>query len=285
MNTSQPGMDVFVCVHRRDVDYLLELVLRSYLVNFRPKAKLFLVTNDRPYLQDFVQRLEIDAILFSDEQWLSKQEAILPGWYKQQVIKLRAHEFCSTPNFCNLGADTVLLQPIEVNDLVQGGLPIAYYTSHKLPNSHFRYEQTRVENVGRIWKIEPVKARRYVDFINDLFCFNRETLVSLNADLVKLYGTEALYTLLKGLTNEKADQNKFGEWTLYSIYILDKLRQQVHIRNTRSGFLHQVHSRLRLQLFQFDSKVAHFVGKDFDANYIKQHIRKRGLALGDYLPA
>lgn len=283
MNIAQQGIDTFVCVHRRDVDYLLGIALRSYQVNFIPKAKLFLITNDLPYLQTFVQRLGIEATLFSDEEWLSKDELTLPGWYKQQVIKLHAHKFCTTRHFCNLGADTVLLQRIEASDLVENGLPVLHYTGHPLPNPHFKYERARVEHVARILQVEPERARRYVDFINDLFCFDRQTLISLNQYLIECYGPEPYYALLQNLQNKDPDRNKFGEWTLYSVYVLDRLRQNVTLQNTRGGFLHQIHSRLRLQFFRFDTKVAHFVGKDYDAEYIKGYIRRRGLELGKYL--
>ena len=48
--------DTFICIHRRDVDYLLKTVLDSYRANFVAKGNLFLVTNDLPYLQDFIAR-------------------------------------------------------------------------------------------------------------------------------------------------------------------------------------------------------------------------------------
>jgi len=183
-------IDTFICVHRRDVDYLLELVLRSYEVNFLPKGKLTFITNDTPYLQAFLDRTGVarNAMLTADSDWLTAQEMELPGWYRQQVIKLRSYEFCTTENFNNLGADTVLLQPIDQADLIHEGMPILYYTQHRLPDAHLRYERKRLRHVARILEVEPAVASRYIDFINDVFCFNREVLTKLDAYLEARHG-------------------------------------------------------------------------------------------------
>lgn len=282
ISVTNAKIDTFICVHRRDVDYLLELVLRSYQVNFLPKGTLTLITNDLPYLTEFIDRaaLDIEVRLFNDNDWLSKQEMELPGWYRQQVIKLRAHQFCSTPNFCNLGADTLLLQHVDQNDLLAGDKPLLYFTHHRLPNIHLLYEYRRMQHVARILKVKPAAARKYIDFINDFFCFNREDLVNLNQYLEQLYGSDCYYTLLHNLDTQ-GDQVKFGEWTLYSVYLLDYLKRNVTARNTHSGFLYQVHSHRNFASYRFDTKTVHFVGKDFDVNDIRQRIKQSGLALGN----
>ncbi len=127
-------LDTFVCIHKRDIGYLLDVTLRSYEVNYLPKGKLFLITNDVPALRDFIEQNHIteNAVLLRDEDCLSQSEMALPGWYRQQIIKLRSSEFCETENFCNLGADTVLLQPVGQDDLLRDGFPILNYTSHLL---------------------------------------------------------------------------------------------------------------------------------------------------------
>jgi hypothetical protein len=280
---SQEKLDTFICVHHRDVDYLLELVLRSYQINFLPKNKLIFITNDLPHLQQFVEAhcLDKEVVFTHDSDWLSRRELELPGWYRQQIIKLRAYQFCETPNFCNLGADTVLLQPLTYHDLVNDGSPILYYTHHMLPDPHYLYELRRVKNVAEILQVKPVRSRRYVDFINDLFCFNREDLIRLNGYLERLYGKDSYYTVLRDM-NVSKDQDKFGEWTLYSVYLLDCLKKNVQLQNSGEGFLYQAHSQFSLKRFRFNTKVAHFVGKDFSVPYIKQEIQKYGLLLGEF---
>jgi hypothetical protein len=207
----------------------------------------------------------------------------LPGWYKQQVIKLRAYQFCTSDNLCNLGADTILLQPLAYDDLVHEGLPVLYYTQHRLPDIHFLYERQRVQHVARILQVKPATAMRYVDFINDVFCFNRDLLIKLNKHLEAVYGQDYYHNLLCNLDNSDGDRKKFGEWTLYSVFVLDYLKQAVALRNTRNGFLHQVHSQRSLNNYKFDTKAVHFVGKDFDLDYIKRQIKESGSALAHAL--
>ncbi len=277
-------LDTFVCVHQRDVNYLLKLVLRAYEVNFRPKARLILITNDLPYLRAFCERTGVaqGAVLTADSDWLSQKEQQLSGWYRQQIIKLRAYEFCQTPNFCNLGADTVLLQPIDTSDLLADDFPVLYYTHHTLPDLHARFERERIEHIGRILRTKPTVAEGYVDFINDLFTFNGHILRTLNGYLEELYGQEPYHALLSSIDGSTL-RNQFGEWTLYSVYLLDVLKRQVTLRDTKAGFLHQIHSRWMLRTYRFDTKVAHFVGKDFDIGYIRHQIARRNPELGQYL--
>ncbi|MCA0453697.1 MAG: DUF6492 family protein [Chloroflexi bacterium] len=280
---AEQQFDTFICVHHRDVSYLLELVLRSYRLNFLPKGRLMMITNDLPHLREFVARIGLEGkvVLSDDREWLSKEEMELPGWFKQQLIKLRSYQFCETPNFCCLGADTVMLQPILESDLNDNGKPVLYYTRHLLPDSHFRYEKARVNYIGELLKVSPVSALRYVDFINDLFCFNRDALISLNDYLRELYGDNPYTKLLQGIQDKPENRNKFGEWTLYSVYLLDKLKIPLTLRDTREGFLYQAHSQLYLRLFRFNTKVVHFVSKDFDVDYISRQIAKHKLALAN----
>ena len=278
---TNPTLDTFVCVHHRDIGYLLEVALRSYEVNFIPKGRLFLVTNDVPALRAFVEAQGIGgkATLLRDEDCLSKAELELPGWYRQQIIKLRAGDFCETENFTNLGSDTVLLQPVTQDDLLRDGFPLLSYTSHWLPDTHVRYERSRVSHIGRILQVDPVNARRYTDFIIDLFTFNRDLLQGLNAYMHTLYGPDPYAKLLAGVTRDSR-RDAFGEWTLYSTYLLDVLKKDVPMRDTHPDFLCQVHSRLGLRRCGFNTKIVHFVGKDFDVNYIKRQIARRNRPLG-----
>jgi hypothetical protein len=265
-------LDTFLCIHHRDVGYLLETVLRAWEVNFRPRNRLFMITNDPAHLKAFLDRTGVaqDAIVSADSDWLSQKEMALPGWYRQQLIKLRSYQFCETENFCNLGADTLLLQPIEYSDLVDGDFPVLYYTKHRLPDLHVRYERQRVQHIARMLQVEPVRAMKYVDFINDLFCFNRDALIGLNGYLEKRYGGEPYVHLLQGLDDKT--RNRFGEWTLYSVYLLDVLKRDVTLRNTRPGFLYQAHSPLSLYFYRFNTKVVHFVSKNFDVDHIRRQI-------------
>ena len=50
---TQPLLDTFICIHHRDVGYLLETVLRAWEINFRPRNRLFMITNDPAHLKAF----------------------------------------------------------------------------------------------------------------------------------------------------------------------------------------------------------------------------------------
>jgi hypothetical protein len=260
-------------------------VLRAYEVNFRPKGRLVMITNDLPHLRDFCERagVGIGATFTSDSDWLSDKEMKLPGWYRQQIIKLRSYEFCETTNFCNLGADTVLLQPIELSDLVDDeGFPILYYSTHPLHDiRHVRFEKERIRNIGRILQTPTTNAERYVDFINDLFCFNGGALRDLNTYMERFYGSDPYATLLRGFDDDV--RNKFGEWSLYSTYLLDVLKRPVTLRNTKPDFLYQVHGKLSMLTYRYDTKVAHFVSKEFDVDRIAEKISQHNLELSRHL--
>src|SRR6185436_18535179 len=124
--------------------------------NFLPKHRLFMITNNPAHLKTFLERIGMaqDVTVSAAQDWLSKNELELPGWYRQQLIKLRSYEFCETENFCNLGADTILLQPIMLEDLVSGGFPVTYYTQHRLPDQHMRYERERIGHVASMLQVE-----------------------------------------------------------------------------------------------------------------------------------
>jgi hypothetical protein len=288
-------LDTFICVHDRDLGPLFEVVLRSYQRHFKPKGQLLLICNDVAKLRDFLARTGLGqgATVSADEEWLSPQEQTLPGWYRQQIIKLRAHKFCDSADFCSLGADTVLLQPIEATDFVDGDRAVLYY--HKATKAgeylrnlhHLRYERDRVKHVARLLHVTPRRARRYGDFISDLFCFRREYLVALNDYLEQRYGAEPYYELLRELGNGQPDtnpfggwtQNRFGEWTLYSVYVLDCLRADVAVRNGVPQFMQQVHSQRQLRHSRFDAKVIHLVAKDLDLGAVRTRIAARDAEL------
>ncbi len=282
-------IDAFICIHERDLGPLFEIVLRSYARYFRPKGSLTMISNNVSQLRSFLARtgLASDALLLADDEILLPQERTLPGWYRQQVIKLRAAEFTTTERFCNLGADAVLLREVTEDDFVANGRPILYYSKGTTPRDyllnlpHLRYERTRVRHIGALLGVEPRRAMRYGDFILDLYCFERRVMRDLHGYLEQLYGPEPLYQILRSLGDGRADsgllgrdwtQNRFGEWTLYGVFLLDTLGTPVVMRNAARGYFEQIHSARALRHARFEAKIVHVVAKDLDFSAVRARL-------------
>jgi hypothetical protein len=250
----------------------------SLVEHFEGLRDLHVVTNDVGHVQEALAAWApgVRASVSPDAEWLSRSELELPGWYRQQLIKLRAYRFCGTAMFTNLGADTVLLRAVRPEDLVHGGEPVLWFTRHRLPDVHWWYERARVRAIGGLLGVRPVRARRHVDFINDFFTFDADTLRRLEAYLCRRFGPDPYTTLLRGLTSSPRDQRRFGEWTLYCTYVLDVERRTPRLRDTSSGFLTQIHTARALRRFRYDSSVVHVVPKDLDAGAILARVADVG---------
>ncbi|HEV7299859.1 MAG TPA: DUF6492 family protein [Tepidisphaeraceae bacterium] len=279
MTHNAEAIDTFMCVHSSDVPYLLELAVRSWRINFRPKGRLYLICNQRHPIQNFVDRNDLSdvAVISTDADWLSAKELSLHGWYRQQLIKLRAYRICSTANFCNLGADTILLRAIELDDLLVDGYPIAYYTARPrtIADPHYRYELFRTLSLARILRTLPTRTLRHVDFIADLFTFNRADLMALDDRMTALHGADAYHALLHRYGTSARNHKRFGEWTLYTMFVLDVLRRQPVLRDMSRGFLRQAHSQSALQRMSLDVSVLHVASKQCDVDVVARLVNPR----------
>ena len=141
----------------------------------------------------------------------------------------------------------------------------------------------RVYNVARVLGAFPWKSIRLVDFINDFFCFNREVLVSLDRHMASLYGPDMYVRLLANLDPAR-HQTRFGEWTLYSVYLIDVLAaRDVATRDARDGYLEQIHSTRDLKACKFDSKVVHLVARGFEWAAIQRRMSRHGIELESHI--
>lgn len=268
-----------MCVHERDLDRLFELALRSCVRNLQPRRHVRVVCNCLAPLQEFLARTGLAhaiAEISEDADWLSSAELALPGWYRQQIIKLRAHRICETAACCCLGADTLLLRPVEESDLLKGGRPILYFNRYPEGGRHLEYERARVRHVGALLGLQTDLAYEYGDFIFDLFCFDRDYLHSLEAYLHRRHGPDCFAHLLEGRSDSPAERGRFGEWTLYSVYVLARFAGEFQVENSDSRYLRQVHRAHDLTRFRFDSKVVHFVDKSFDVQDIRRRLHEHG---------
>ena len=90
-------------------------------------GRLFVVVPDRDHLQieaelaPFRRVLPIQVI--REQQWVPEMPQLrhLPGWYKQQLVKLAGAEFVGSEFFLTLDADVVCTRQVSYEQLVVGG--------------------------------------------------------------------------------------------------------------------------------------------------------------------
>lgn len=273
-------LDVVVCAHARDAGYLLPLVLRHYARNFGPKGNLVIVTNDCGVMSRLLEEEDVDGTVVDENDILSTAERRLSGWHKQLVLKLRSDAVVQTDPFCTLDADTVILRPITVADLLSDGEPILYFNRDPYTHSHHRYELVRVRALAEVLGIEPVRCLELAEFVITLFCYRTRHLQGLRERLVELYGAEPFAELLGGIEDTPQNRQLAGEWTLYALYLLDYLHLQIPVKNSRSAYLREIHRQKDLESDPFDAKVVHFVDKAFDVAAIEARLESLGLSAG-----
>jgi len=258
--------DLVIIAGLDDLDALFRLALKSYLRQERLFNDIFIITNAK----EKVQALSVGSIqVVDDREFLSQTELKLPGWYRQQIVKLRSHSLVSTDVFCLGAADTVLLHPIAPEDLTESGIPILYFNRYNNTNVHLNYERERVRNLASHLDVEPARSIEYGDFIFDFKAFSVETFRALDSYLYDKFGQDYFLRLCKGRANSIGRKNYFGEWTLIALFILDILKAEPPIKcSPYVKFLAQLHTTKDLEEFGYDFKAVHFVDKSFDRSHI-----------------
>lgn len=278
-NLSEKEIDVLMCVGSKDVNYLFLHSLKALIKNFLDLETLIIVTNVPKLVEEKIkEKISFDNLyILDDREILKSSELSMHGWYRQQIVKLRANSVCKTEFYCCLGADTIILKPISKKNLVDSNGAILYFNRYSEPTTHLEYERKRVEAVSKILQTEPNRSFMLGDFIMDFMTFDKKIIKSLHQYLESLYGQDFFSTILSGREISPYDKQLFGEWTLYAIYVLDVLSKNITIRNSQSLFLRQIHNSRVLKEFEFDSYIVHFVDKNFDVDYIFSRLKNCGL--------
>jgi hypothetical protein len=278
---------LLICVHPRDIGRLLPTVLRSVERNLAMVEDVLLVTPEPRQLLRFLATApagRIRPVVLADEDVLSREELLLPGWLRQQIVKLRCHRLVDRRLVPTLGADTVVLQPVDRSDLVdEHGRPVRYYNRYPGRTRHLDYERGRLAAVSHLLGVEPVRSWEPGDFVLDLFVFDTRVLALLEDHLRGRFGTSPFTSIFAGWRDSPASRRTFGEFTLCSVFELDCLRLPVTPKNSASRFLRQLHSDRAYSTFAFDSKVVHFVEKSFPVERIHADLTAHGL--GHLVPA
>jgi hypothetical protein len=264
-------IDVLVCVGHKDVDFLLKYCLDSCIRHFRLLNNIYIVSDVpekvRLLIREHINYQE-NIVIIHDNDVLDKEYLSLNSWYRQQIIKLKANSICKTKYICCLGADTVILKDINYVDLFYKDNQIIYFNRYKKSEIHLTYERKRVGNVSKILKVTPFRSYLLGDFIMDLMIFDSDILKQLNDYLIRLYGTFPFLQIINNNASNFLEKSTFGEWTLYSVFVIDHLNKKFRVRNSSSHFLTQLHTSRDLVSFNFDSYIVHFVDKNFDKSYI-----------------
>jgi len=268
-------IDVLICVGERDIDYLLEVCVRSCIKNFSPLGSILFVSNQKQKVKAKISsfKLDFDRIyFFSDNEILGEKLSCLDGWYRQQLIKLNSDSISKTKYVCVLGADTVILKNIEVGKLFFEGTPIIYYNRYSTPCYHLEYERKRILNLSKVLKVEPRKSFFLGDFIMDLMIYDRDFLSQLRNYIYRMYGENFPLKIFKKNITTLLDKTSFGEQTLYTMFLLDVLKVNYLIKDNRNEFVTQLHTQDEFQNYSYNSYVVHFVNKDFDNHIIKTNV-------------
>ncbi|GGH58097.1 hypothetical protein GCM10008014_30380 [Paenibacillus silvae] len=273
-------IDVLICAARNDINFILEYAIKSCIQNFKPLKRIYIVTPDPDEIDRKLEEWQIDKeqiVLLNDSEVLTAEMMNLPGWLKQQIIKLQVEQICSTRYVCCFGADTVMLKPVTYDELFENDKAVLYFNRYSTPGIHLHYERKRVENISEILQTTPKRAFLLGDFIMELMIFDCQYLRSLMNYLNQLYGNNALASVVPDSCDTYSEKTAFGEWTLYAVYILDVLNDSVPIRNSECKFVRHLHSANDLRRFQYDCHVAHFVNKSFDTIELTRRFEAMGI--------
>jgi hypothetical protein len=275
---SETPFDVLVCASPTDIDGLLRTSLELLLRNFEPLGRIHLVTPrpaDARLLLAASPRLATAGIDVRSDDDLCPEAGDLAPWFRQQYLKLHADRLGSTRDVVCIGADTLMLDPITVDDLVgRGGRPLLRYFRYGRPTPHLAFERQRVLNVARLLRVEPRRSFVLGDFICDLFLFQAPILRALRARLAE---RQNLLRLLDRLGPRQGADNRFGEWTAYAVFCLDAIAADVQLVASTPSYFGQIHSSSDLDRDDcFSSRIVHFAAEPGGPQAVLDDLKRAG---------
>jgi hypothetical protein len=276
------SFDVLVVASHRDF-----AITRQCLWNLAAyvpyRRRVYLVTNQPRQGEDLVATLGLSGIsVIPDAEVLSAREGLVPGWYKQQIIKLRANRVLGGNILCVLSGDTLLARLLPSSELIApDGRPYLYVNRYCYPSPHLAYERRRVRAAAQLLGIAPTISLDLGDFISDLFCFERDVLEFTVARLEHRFG-RPWTRILEGRGTSEGDQAGFGEYTLYAVTALELMPEQPPVRMCQETHVLQLHSRHAFEVARFQAPIVHIVDKKIPLD----EIAKRAAFFGkDLRPA
>lgn len=276
---AQQAPDLLMCVGPADVDYLFPVALRLACEKLTSRV-IHLVTPDPRRVADAARACGASGrtiVVHSDDSVLSPSQASLPGWLRQQMIKLNADRICTTKHIWCLGADTLVVRPVCQSDVCHNSHPIIFFNRYPRASPHLAYERRRVLAAARILGVVPLRSHLLGDFIFDLTMLDRDHLAGLREWVLRQNG-RPLEELLPTQVRNMGEKMCFGEWTLYAVYLLDVLHSRALVRKTRSDFVAQVHSTKDLSDDRlFHARAIHVVPKGLPRSDVLRRFESLGL--------
>ena len=271
-------IDVIMCVGKNEINTFFILSIKSCIKNFGLLDKIYIITPDKTSLEKILIQNKIKLIyhLLDDKEIIDANLMNEDSWYKQQLIKLYADKISNKRFIAFLSSDTILLKKIAYEDLFNTltEQPIIYFRKYSYKKSkHYKYEQQRLSNVAKILKIKPASLLSYTDFILDFNLWDSIHLKDLRKYLKSIYGDSYFGIISPKNCKTLEDKKNFGEWTLYSAFVIYVLKQQQTIKAFDDSYFTQIHSYKDLSNFIFNTKIVHFVHKNLPLDEISSKLQ------------
>jgi hypothetical protein len=256
-------VDVLMCAGPGDVRGLFPLSLRLLLENCSWAGRVHVATPEPAAARQALGTLPAPwwrRIAFHQDGELAGTRGMeLPGWFRQQYIKLHADLICETGNLICTGADSLVLDPIHEHELIRGSMPVLRYFRYEFAAAHLYFERARVLNVAGLLGVDPERSFLPGDFICDFFPMSASHLRSLRAHIDALHGVDGLRRILARMGPVISPDNRFGEWSMYSVFVLDVLKARVPLELAERDWARQIHSRRdMLRAGRYSARLVHF---------------------------
>ncbi|MPZ66986.1 MAG: hypothetical protein GEU83_16225 [Pseudonocardiaceae bacterium] len=268
-----------MCAGPADVHGLFETAVR--LVDRHcPWARSIHIVAPQPHAareRIALHRLSHRPVVHADQEVVPEPVMHLPGWFRQQYVKLHADLVCGVEQVVCIGADTLVLDPIAEHDLYRDGLPLLRFFRYDEPNPHLPFERTRVLNVAAQLATQPDRTFLPGDFVCDVFPMADSHLHALRSHLDRLHGPDGLARVLGALGQPRRQDNRTGEWTMYAVFVLDALRDSTALLLADRGWAQQIHTAADLaRSAPYSAHIIHFVHEPGGTAAVLADLEKSG---------
>jgi hypothetical protein len=259
----QTSTSILICVSTSDINYLFSKTITSVLKYVNFAQYIYIVTPDPCIIKKEISKIDISNVtirIIPDSEVLTEKELMLPGWCKQQIIKLRSYTFCKTDYIFSVGADVVIVDNINFSDFYSEHSIILHYRNHETVDKHLLFEIERVRNIYNLLGIKSDLSYEK-DYIFDLFLFDCKILKKMEDYFIDNFGGYS--NIFPKQVYSYDDMVNIGEWSLYCVFIIELSKYTFRLVEG-GNIIEQVHSRKDIINNSLKSKAVHFVDNSFD---------------------